>query len=144
MFDPRLTPAYWALRLGLGLTALLAGLDKFFGLLANWEGYLSPLAARLLPVSPSTFMAVVGVIEMAVGLAVLTRFTRLGAYVACAWLALIALQLLTTGRFFDVAVRDVVLSLSAFTLARLAEARAHAPAVERRELPLQPRAHAAS
>jgi hypothetical protein len=60
---------------------------------------------------------------MVVGLAILTRFTRLGAYVAAAWLVAIALNLLTMGAYLDVAVRDLLLAVGAFTLARLAEVR---------------------
>lgn len=126
----RLNAPWWALRVALGSTAFLAGLDKYFNLLANWEAYLSPLAAAVLPVSPVTFMQVVGVIEMAVGLTILLGYTRLGGYVAAAWLLAIAANLLTTGRYFDVAVRDVAMSVAAFTLARLTEAGVAAPAHE--------------
>ena len=122
-FDPRLEQAWWALRIGLGIGPFLAGLDKYFNLLANWPGYMSPLALRILPFSAQTFMHIVGVIEMIVGLAILTRWTRLGAYVACAWLLAIAINLVSTGMFFDVAVRDVEIALAAFVLARLTEAR---------------------
>jgi uncharacterized membrane protein YphA (DoxX/SURF4 family) len=117
----KLKPAYWALRLGLGAGAFLAGLDKFFGLLADWGMYLSPVAERMLPVSGSTFMRGVGVVEMAAGLALLAGYTRGGAYVLMAWLLAIAANLLTTGMFYDLAVRDVEIALAAFTLARLTE-----------------------
>ena len=118
---------YWPLRLTYGLVPLLAGLDKFVGLLADWESYLAPWMADLLPVSPGTFMAIVGIIEIVAGLAVLTRWTRLGAYVVAAWLVLIALQLVTAG-IYDVAVRDLVMAVGAWTLAKVAEARETAPA----------------
>jgi uncharacterized membrane protein YphA (DoxX/SURF4 family) len=118
----RINSAYWALRLAFGLVPILAGLDKFFNLLADWEKYVSPLAANLLPISPTTLMHVAGVIEMAVGVAILTKFTRLGSYVAAAWLVAIALNLLTAG-YLDVAVRDVVMAIAAYTLARLSEVR---------------------
>jgi hypothetical protein len=121
--DKRLGTAWWALRLGLGLGPFLAGLDKFFNLLANWEMYLSPLALKVLPVSSGTFMRAVGVIEMIVGLAILTRWTRLGAYVAMLWLVAIAINLVTTGMFFDLAVRDIEIAIGAFALARLTEVR---------------------
>jgi hypothetical protein len=78
---------------------------------------------RMLPLNPTTLMHIVGVIEMVVGLAILTKVTRLGAYVAAAWLVLIAVALLTTGHFFDVAVRDVELAIAAFVLAKLTEIR---------------------
>ena len=115
-------PAWWALRIGLGGAAFLAGLDKFFNLLANWPQYLNPMVERMLPVSGVTFMHGVGVIEMIVGLAVLTAFTRIGSYVAMAWLLAIAANLVMAG-FYDVAVRDVEMAIAAFTLARLTEVR---------------------
>jgi hypothetical protein len=124
--DNRLNTAWIALRLGVGLTAALAGLDKFFNLLADWGSYVSPLAAQLLPFSTDTFMSIVGLIELAVGLAILTGWTRLGAYVASAWLVGVALNLAAAG-FFDIAVRDVVMSIAAFTLARLSEVRLESP-----------------
>ena len=115
--DPRLVTPFLVLRYALGLTATLAGLDKFFNLLANWGGYVSPLAERLLPFSASTFMGIVGVIEIAVGVAILVAAPRLGAYVASAWLLLVAVNL-ALGGHLDIAVRDVVMSIAAFTLAR--------------------------
>jgi len=122
MNTDRLTAAWWALRVGLGGAAFLAGLDKFFNLLADWPAYLSPLAAHVLPMSASAFMHIVGVIEMIVGLVILGGLTQLGGYVAAAWLVAIAVNLVTTGRYFDVAVRDVEMAIAAFTLARLTEA----------------------
>ena len=92
--------------------------------------YLSPWAASLLPVSPQTFMGVVGIIEIAVGVMVLTRWTRLGAWIAAAWLVLIAVNLVTMG-LFDIAVRDLAMAVGASTLARLAELRQDAPATVR-------------
>lgn len=118
----RLTTPWWALRLVLGLAAFLAGLDKFFNLLADWPAYLSPLVTRVVPMSPPAFMHLVGVIEMAVGALILIGFTQLGGYIAAIWLLCIAVNLVTTGRYFDIAVRDIGLAVSAFTLARLTEA----------------------
>jgi uncharacterized membrane protein YphA (DoxX/SURF4 family) len=126
--DKHLNSAWWALRIGLGLAAFLAGLDKFFNLLTVWTAYLNPLATRVIPLSPAAFMEVVGVIEMIVGVTILTRWTRLGAYVTMIWLVCIALSLVTMGRFLDVAVRDLEMAIAAYTLARLTEVRA--PATE--------------
>jgi hypothetical protein len=67
-------------------------------------------------------MHIVGVVEMVVGVTILAGLTQLGGYVAAIWLLSIAIQLVTTGRFFDVAVRDVAMAIAAFTLARLTEA----------------------
>lgn len=124
--DSRLNTPWMALRFGVGLTATLAGLDKFFNLLADWTTYISPLAAHLLPFSPHTFMGIVGVIEILVGAAILTGWTRLGAYVASVWLLGVAANLVAAG-FFDIAVRDVVMSIAALTLARLTEVREGVP-----------------
>lgn len=122
--DRGLVNAWWALRVGFGATAFLAGLDKFFHLLADWSMYLAPWMTGVLPFAPETFFKVVGVIEMAAGLLVLSKWTRLGAYVVMAWLLGIALQLVTSGMFYDIAVRDVVMALGAFALAKLTEWRA--------------------
>lgn len=107
-----------ALRLAFGLVPLLAGLDKFTYLLTDWSQYVSPAARAVLPVAPETFLYVAGVIEIAVGLAILTRWTMIGSYIAAAWLTLIAVNLVLAG-FFDVAVRDLVMAVAAFTLGRL-------------------------
>lgn len=125
--DRRLNHAWWALRLGLGLGPCLAGLDKFFNILADWTMYLNPLALKVLPLSPATFMRTVGVVEMVVGIAILTKWTRLGAYVAAAWLVAIALNLVTMGMFFDLAVRDIEIAIGAFVLAKLTEVRQAQP-----------------
>jgi hypothetical protein len=118
--DSRLFAPRTALRVGIGLMATLAGLDKFFNLLADWSSYVAPIAAQLLPVSVHTFMMVVGVVEFAVGITILFVRPAIGAYAAAAWLLLVAANLVFGGHF-DIAVRDVVLSLAAFTLARLVE-----------------------
>ena len=122
-FDSRLDRAWWALRIGLGVGPFLAGLDKYFNLLTDWTMYTSPLVLKLLPFSGRTFMHIVGVIEMIVGLAILTKWTRLGSYVASAWLVAIAINLVSTGMFLDIAVRDLEMALAAFVLARMTEVR---------------------
>ncbi len=121
--NDKLNTSWWALRIGLGAAPFLAGLDKYFNLLAKWELYLNPLVLRVIPVSSATFMRAIGLVEMVVGLAILTRWTRLGAYVAGIWLVGIALNLLTMGAYLDVAVRDLLLALAAYTLAQLTEVR---------------------
>jgi len=123
MEDRRMSQAWLALRVAFGVVPVVAGLDKFFNLLTNWEQYLNPFARRLLPVSDVAFMRAAGVIEIVVGLMILTRWTRLGAYLASAWLALIAINLLATGHYFDIAARDGALAVGAFALARLQEVR---------------------
>jgi len=125
-FDSRLDQAWWALRIRLGVGPFLAGLDKYLNVLTNWPAYISPLALKILPFSGQTLMHIVGVIEMIVGLAILTKWTRVGAYVASAWLVAIAINLVSTGMFFDIAVRDLEIALAAFVLARMTEVRSDA------------------
>jgi hypothetical protein len=110
--------------------ATLAGIDKFFNVLADWGAYVSPLAADFLPVSIGTFMAIVGVVEIAVGATILALAPSKGALLASAWLLLVAVNLIAGGHY-DVAVRDVVLSIAAFTLARGLELREPEPALRR-------------
>lgn len=145
-FDRRLDSARIALKLGLGIGPFLAGLDKFFNLLANWPHYVSPLAAALLPMSPQAFLHVVGLVEMAVGLAVLTRWTRLGSYIAMVWLVCIAVNLVAAG-ILDVAVRDLEMAIAAYTLARLTEvheAAGHVTGTATREVSAAARISAAA
>ena len=107
-----------ALRISFGLLPLLAGLDKFTYLLTDWSAYVGPVARALLPVDAEMFLYAVGIVEIFVGVAVLTRWTVIGSYAAAAWLTVIAVNLVVAG-FFDIAVRDLVLAVAAFTLARL-------------------------
>jgi uncharacterized membrane protein YphA (DoxX/SURF4 family) len=118
----KLSEIYWPLRVAYGLVPLLAGLDKYTNILADWERYVSPAVAALLPMRVATFLHIVGVVEVSVGLAVLLGLTRLGALTAMAWLVAIALQLLLAG-FIDIAVRDLVMAVGAYTLVRVAVER---------------------
>jgi len=121
--ENRLNTTWWALRVLFGFVPIAAGLDKFFNLLTNWEAYLNPLATKVIPVSPATFMHIVGIIEIIAGVVVLSQLTKIGAYVVTAWLVAIALNLLTMGKFLDVAVRDLGLAVAAFSLAQLTAVR---------------------
>jgi len=122
-FDARINLAWWVLRIGFGVGPIIAGLDKFFNLIVNWEMYLSPLATKVVPLSPATFMHIVGVVEIIAGLVVLSRWTKIGSYVVSLWLIGIVANLLTTGMFYDLAVRDIELAISAFALAQITAAR---------------------
>ena len=127
----RLNTTWWALRVLFAFVPIAAGLDKFFNLLTDWTAYLNPLATKLIPVSAATFMHIVGVVEIAAGILVLSRFTRTGAYVVTIWLVAIALNLLTMGKFLDIAVRDLGLSVAAFSLAQLTALREESPSAAR-------------
>jgi hypothetical protein len=118
-----LNAGYWALRMAFGLGPLIAGADKFTNILVNWEKYLSPTAQRIIPMNPSTFMQMVGVIEMVVGLGILFGATRIFGYIAMLWLFAIAGNLISTGTYYDIAVRDILLGIGAYALARVTEAK---------------------
>jgi hypothetical protein len=124
--------AYQILHLGFTIAPILAGLDKFFNLLTNWEQYLAPFVTQTLGINATTFMMAVGVIEVVAGLLVWFK-PRFGGYLVMAWLWGIIINLLLIPGYFDVALRDFGLSLGALALARLAEAEAPAHATRMRE-----------
>ena len=113
-------PVYNTLKLAFGLVPIVAGLDKFTNLLTSWEQYLNPAIADMLPFSPHAFMMIIGIVEIAAGILVL-RKPSIGGMVVAAWLTLIALTLLLGGKYLDVAVRDLMMGLGAFTLAKLSK-----------------------
>ena len=99
-----------------GLIPILAGLDKFFNLLTDWEKYLDPLK-EYLPIPAHTFMMIVGVIEIIAGVLVFS-IPKVGAYIVAAWLFCISIVLIF-GMYYDIAVRDLAMALSAFCLGQL-------------------------
>lgn len=103
-----------------GLVPIVAGLDKFTNILTDWSQYISEGFEGMLPFEPTTFMMIVGVIEIIAGALVLTK-TKIGAYVVSAWLVAIALTLIFSWTYVDVAVRDLVMAIGAFSLAKLSE-----------------------
>lgn len=121
--------AFQILRVGFIAAPILAGLDKFFGLLTDWSQYLWPPLADAVGLSPSSLMYSIGVVEIAAGVLVAWR-PRLGAYVVAAWLGGIMMNLLLLGDFWDIALRDLGLALGALALARLASAGHSHPAGE--------------
>jgi len=97
-----------------GLVPIVAGADKFTNILTNWEQYLNPGLAKILPFGEHAFMMVVGVIEIVAGIIVLAK-PQIGAWIVSAWLVLIALTLIFSGHYLDVAVRDIVMAIGAFS-----------------------------
>lgn len=114
------------LRYTYGLVPIVAGLDKFSNILTDWKKYIAPAISDMLPFSASTFMSIVGVVEIVAGVIVLIR-PRIGGYIVMAWLIAIALNLIIGGGYYDVAVRDLVMAIGAFSLATLSAAVRTAP-----------------
>jgi hypothetical protein len=110
--------AYQILHLGFTVAPILAGLDKFFNLLVNWDQYLPPFVNNLTNGHGHELMLAVGIIEIVAGLGVWFK-PKIFAYVVSAWLLLIIVNLLMIPGYFDVALRDFGLSLGALALARL-------------------------
>jgi uncharacterized membrane protein YphA (DoxX/SURF4 family) len=115
-----LNQAFNLLKYTFVILPIAAGLDKFSNLLTNWEQYLNPVIAGLLPFPESTFMMIVGVIEIGAGIMVLKK-PEIGGNIVAVWLMLIAISLITYLNYMDVAVRDVVMAISAFAMAQLAK-----------------------
>lgn len=113
-------PTFNLLKFTFGILPIVAGLDKFTNLLTDWEKYIHPGILELLPFSAHTFMMIVGVIEIIAGIIVFKK-TEIGGYIVAAWLTLIALTLLACFNYIDVAVRDLVMAISAFSMARIAK-----------------------
>jgi hypothetical protein len=117
----RANPAYQAyqiLHFAFTVAPILAGLDKFFHLLTNWDNYLAAWVAKLSPIGGHSLMLAVGVIEIIAGFLVAAR-PKIGAPIVAVWLLLIVVNLLTMGTYFDIALRDFGLSLGAWALWRL-------------------------
>ena len=103
------------LRWTYGLIPIVAGADKFMHLITDWDKYLAPAVADMLPISVPSFMNFVGIIEIVAGVLVLIK-PRIGSLVVGLWLLGIAINLLLTGQYYDVAVRDMVMAIGAFSL----------------------------
>lgn len=112
--------AYRILQFVFVVAPILAGLDKFFYLLADWSNYISPFAMQMIGGHDRGFMMIVGVIEIVAGIGVIFR-PKLFSYIVSVWLLCIVLNLLMTGHYFDIALRDFGLMLAAFSLGRLSE-----------------------
>ncbi|KAA9038721.1 hypothetical protein FW778_14340 [Ginsengibacter hankyongi] len=118
--NQELKPTFHLLKYTFGIVPIVAGIDKFTDLLTQWENYLNPGIAHLIPFTPHTFMMIVGVIEVIAGLIVLAK-PIIGGYIVSAWLTLIAMTLLASGNYLDVAVRDIVMGIGAFSLAKISK-----------------------
>ncbi len=110
--------AYQILHWGFTAAPILAGLDKFFHILVNWDQYLAPIVPSILHINGHTFMLAVGVIEIVAGLIVAMK-PKVGAWIVFAWLWGIIINLLLAHGWYDIALRDFGLSLGALALARL-------------------------
>ncbi|TAL42042.1 MAG: hypothetical protein EPN92_12085 [Chitinophagaceae bacterium] len=118
--NPVVRSVWMVLKITFSAVPVVAGLDKFTDLLVDWDMYLHPGIASMLPFSGHTFMQIVGVIEIIAGILVFAK-PAMGGWVVMTWLICIALTLIASGNYLDVAVRDLVMSVGAMSLARLSK-----------------------
>jgi len=112
-------PIFNILKFTFTIVPVVAGLDKFTNILCEWTQYINPSVLGMLPFSGTTFMMIVGVLEIIAGILVFIN-PKVGGLIVSAWLTVIALTLLAGWNFADVAVRDLVMAISAFSMTRLA------------------------
>ena len=115
--------AFMLLRVVFTVAPILFGLDKFAGVLVDWEVYLAPWINDIVPGSAADAMYAVGVIEIAAGVAVAVA-PRFGSLLVAAWLGGIIVNLLTLSGYYDIALRDFGLLVGALALWRLSVAYA--------------------
>ena len=123
--------AYQILHVAFTVAPIIAGLDKFFHMLVNWDMYLSPFVNNLFRGHGHEFMLAVGVIEIVAGIGV-ALWPRVFSYIVAAWLLGIIINLLLVPAsvnwpHYDVALRDLGLCLGALALGRLSERYSHMP-----------------
>lgn len=99
----QINPIFNLLKITFVVVPIVAGLDKFFNILCDWTQYINPTLLEMLPFSATTFMMIVGVIEIVAGILVFIK-PKIGGLVVSAWLVLIALTLLMGWTYADVAV----------------------------------------
>ena len=110
--------AYQILHIAYTVAPVVAGIDKFFHFLVNWDMYCAPMVPRMLGIPVHTFMLGVGVIEIIAAFLV-AIVPRIGGWIVGLWLCAIIVNLLSIPAYFDIALRDLGLALGAFALARL-------------------------
>lgn len=124
--ETRVASVWRTLRFVVGVVPLVAGLDKFLNLLVHWPKYLAPAVAAAVPLPAQRIMYIVGAVEIVAGLGVLfSPWSRAFGYVVAAWLTGVSVNLIAGG-FYDIAVRDLVMAVSAFAFARLYAVVPHA------------------
>ncbi len=112
--------AFRILQFAFFVAPILVGLDKFFNFLTYWPLYLSPWLRTVINYQDHSFMTFVGIVEIVIGLGVFFR-PKVFAYVLCGWLLILGLNLLLTGQYFDIVLRDTGLALGALALGKLSQ-----------------------
>ena len=103
-------------------------------LIGDWTRYLAPEFNSLIPGNASDAMHIVGIVEIAAGLAVAVM-PRFGGLLVAGWLGGIIVSLLLVGGYADIALRDFGLLIGALALARLAAAYSRPEQPQHRSAP---------
>ncbi len=118
--------AYQILHVAFTIAPIVAGIDKFFHYLTNWDKYLSATYESVSPLTVHSTMMGVGAVEIVAGL-IVAFWPRVGAYLVAIWLLAIVVNLILIPGYFDIALRDLGLCLAAIAFGRLAD-QFHRPA----------------
>lgn len=113
--------AYHALHIAFVALPVIAGVDKFISILADWSIYVAPSLARLLGASAQNITYAAGVLEIFLGIGILMR-ARVFADLFALWLMAITVNLLVQGEHFEAALFNFALAAGACALARLSKA----------------------
>lgn len=119
--EQRLHMVWLVLKISYGCAALIIGADKFFNYAVNWSKYLSPLISNALPISIPHIMYTIGVVEILVGLLILSKYTKLGASILSLWFLIIIANLLSMRMYYDIMARDLLLAIAAWSLAEITD-----------------------
>jgi len=112
---------WWMLKLTYGLFLIAAGADKFVNFLTYWPKYVSATVLAVIPLPVESLLYIFAIIEIIIGLLILSKFTRIGAYLAVVSMGIVVLNLLSMFTVFDIVTRDVVMIIGALALAWLTE-----------------------
>jgi hypothetical protein len=110
---------WWMLKITYSLFLIVAGADKFFNLVTEWEKYISPFVLQYFSFTPLQILYSIALFEIVLGFLTLTILTRIGAYITALWFFVVALNLLSMIIYFDIAVRDIVMAIGAIALGQL-------------------------
>lgn len=103
-----------------GIVPIIIGIDKLkLYYIVNWNIYVSELAESMFPLV--YLMPIVGIIEIAAGLLILTHWPRFGAYLVAAWIGVVIINLCMIGGLYDIILRDIAIAFGYIMFAWLTE-----------------------
>jgi len=110
-----------------GPVIVAVGIDKFFGFLTDWTQYVSPFITDTIGMDAGAFIGLVGVIEVTLGILLMTKWERSAAYGVAGFGLLSTVNILSTGQFYDTALKSLPMIVGAIVLAGLSSLETVAP-----------------